>query len=285
MPSKSNKILVPVDFSEQSMIALSQSYNLANKMDAEIVLLYVIEEVNSVVRLFYKGLDEISKAIENNLDNLILEKQKETEAPLVPLIAKGKVYDKVVEVANNINASFIVMGTKGNSGVSKYMGSNASRVVKTAPCPVITIKGKEHKKGCDRIILPLDLSKETIDKVDKAIDLAKFFGAEIFVVSVLMTSNESVIEKLSAQMEKVDKYITSNNVKCTVEIVKIIKSEDSLGKTVVAYADKMKGDLIMIMTQQEREFKEFFIGSSAREVINYSNIPVLSILPKSKVKE
>ena len=65
-------------------------------------------------------------------------------------------------------------------------------------------------------------------------------------------------------------------------MVKILKKEDKLSNAVISYAKKNNADLIMIMTQQEKEFKEFFIGSQAREVINNSEIPVLSIQPSVK---
>ncbi|MCB9334901.1 MAG: universal stress protein [Flavobacteriales bacterium] len=281
MLNKSNKILVPVDFSEQSLIALSQSYNLAKKINAELVLLYVIEELNPMVKRLYKELNEIKGAVENNLKNLAEEKSKETGLVFSVEIEEGKIYNKIVEVAEKINARFIVMGTKGNEN-SKFIGSNANKVVKTAPCPVITIKGQQHKKGCDKIVLPLDLTKETSDKVNQAIEIAELFTAEIFIVSVLQTGKEEIVNKLKDQLLIVRQYIENRGVKCTAEIVKILKSEESLANALIKYAEKIEADLLMIMTQQEKDIKELFIGSKAKEVINNSEIPVLSIQPSLK---
>ncbi len=281
MLNKSNKILVPVDFSEQSLIALSQSYNLAKKIDAELVLLYVIEEVNPLVKRMYRELNEIKGAVENNLKNLAEEKSKETGLVFSIEIEEGKIYNKIVEVAEKINAKFIVMGTKGNEN-SKFIGSNANKVVKTAPCPVITIKGQQHKKGCDKIVLPLDLTKETSDKVNQAIEIAELFTAEIFIMSVLQTGKEEIVNKLKDQLLMVRQYIENRGVKCTAEIVNILKSEESLANALIKYAEKIEADLLMIMTQQEKDIKELFIGSKAKEVINNSEIPVLSIQPSLK---
>ena len=170
------------------------------------------------------------------------------------------------------------MGTKGGEG-SKFIGSNANKVVKTAPCPVITIKGKLHNQGCERIVLPLDLTKETSDKVNQAIFFAKLFKAEIFIVSILLTGKEEVVNKLKDQLIIVKHYIERNNIECTAEVVKILKSTESLSNAVIKYAEKNNADLIMIMTQQENEIKQLFIGSKAKEVIKNSDIPVLSIKP------
>lgn len=281
MLRNNNKILVPIDFSEQSLIALSQSYNLAKEIRAEVILLYVIEEVNPMVKMFIKGLDEIRGAVESNLKNLAEEKSKETGLEISSIVAEGKIYSKIVEVAEMIKATFIVMGTKGAEN-SKFIGSNALKVVKTAPCPVISIKGKKHKKGCDRILLPLDLTKETSDKVNKAIAVAKVFKAEIYAVSILLTGREEVVNKLKDQLNLVKQYIEKKQVKCTAELVKILKTEDKLSNAVIEYGQKIEADLIMIMTQQETSIKSFFIGSNAREVINNSDIPVLSIQPNEK---
>jgi nucleotide-binding universal stress UspA family protein len=276
-----NKILVPIDFSEQSLIALSQSYTLAKNIGAEVVLLYVIDEVNPMVKMFIKGLDEIRGAVESNLNSLAEEKIKETGLKISTIVEEGKIYQVIIDVAKKMEATFIVMGTKGVES-SKFIGSNALKVVKTAPCPVITIKGKEHNKGCGKIVLPLDLTKETSDKVNKAIEIAKIFNAEIWAISVLLTGKEDVVSKLKDQLLLVQNYITKNDVKCTAEMIKILKKDDKLSHAVIAYAEKINADLVMIMTQQEKDIKEFFIGSHAREVINLSDIPVLSVQPSVK---
>lgn len=278
MVSKINKILVPIDFSKQSLIALSQSYNLAKEIDAEIVLLYVIEKLSPTMKMFYKGLDEISDAVENNLENLAGYESKKTGLKFSKLVEKGKVYNKIVKVAAKIDATLIVMGTRGGSR-TKFIGSNALRVVKTAPCPVITIKGKKHKKGCDKILLPLDLSKQTADKVSMAIEMAKIFKADIYVLSVLLVERNEIKSRIVKQLASVVKAIEKNNLSCVSEIREIKKGEDSLVGVVLNYSKEIEADLVMIMTQQEKDVKEFFIGSRAQTIINKSEIPVLSISP------
>jgi nucleotide-binding universal stress UspA family protein len=152
--------------------------------------------------------------------------------------------------------------------------------VRESKIPVITIKGKHHRKGCKNIVLPLDLSKETREKVSNAIELSKLFGgATIRVVSVLFTTDEFVVNRITRQLGQVKAFLEKENVECTAEIIKGIKGEETLAQNILEYAQKVDGDLIMIMTQQEVDFTQYFIGSSAQEIINHSNIPVLSIRP------
>ena len=183
-----------------------------------------------------------------------------------------------------IGALFIIMGTNGSAGIKKkFIGSNALRVIRETSCPVITIKGKSHRKGCKHILLPLDLSNETREKVDKAIEIAKLGnGAAIHVVSVLFTKDEFIVNKLKRQMDQVEEYIKKAGVECTAELIKGIKFEESFADNVVEYGKKKGADLIMIMTRREDNAIDRFIGSSAQEIINKSDIPVLSIVPVHK---
>ena len=285
MSSPVNKILVPVDFSDQSLIALDQSYNLAREIKAEITLLYVIEDAGAISKFFSKQQnDEIKKEIQTNLDKLSSDAEKKTKLKINTLIARGSIYEKIVEVSDLINATLIIMGCNGTMGIKKkFIGSNALRVVREAKCPVITIKGKHHRDGCKNIVLPLDLTKETKEKVSKAIELAKLYkGAAIRVVSVLFTTDEFVVNRLTRQLGQVKAFIEKIGVECTAEIIKGIKGEETLAQNIIDYANKVDGDLLMIMTQQEVDFTKYFIGSSAQEIINNSDIPVLSIIPSMK---
>ena len=281
---KPGAILVPVDYSEQSIIALEQAVSLSKVFESEIHILNVISEEFSISKLFDdKDKIEFEKRAKAKLAEFIKEKSAALEVALRPIQVHGKIYDQIVNTADIIDAQFIVMGTAGSSSLKKkFIGSNALRVVRESHKPVITIKGKHHRKGCKNIILPLDLTKETREKVTKAIEFAKRFGSIIRVVSVLMTNDEFVVNRLTRQLDQVKKYIEEQGVDCAAEIVRDTKGNQSLSSSVIEYANKSKGDLIMIMTQQEQDFTDFFIGSSAQGMINESDIPVLSIIPTPK---
>lgn len=281
MENSTNKILVPIDFSEQSMIALKQSYNLAKIYNAEIVLIYVFEKLNPMMKMFFSETKGLKEAVTKNLLTLAEDTTKETGLLVSTHISKGVVHAKIVKAAKKMNVKMIVMGTQGGNR-SKFIGSNALRVVKTAPCPVITIKGKVHKKGCDSILLPLDLTKATADKVNIGIKLAQLFGSEIIAISIILEDKNEEYLKLEQQINEVKQKIEANNINCKTELIKIKKDKDTMVNALLTYAEKKKIDLIVIMTQQENEFKELFIGSKAQAIINHSEIPVLSVLPQLK---
>ena len=279
-----SKILVPIGFSDQSMVALGQAFNLARIKKCEVILLSVIEEQNIMQSLF---LDDNSHELQLEVNKKLIEiakkYAKKYDVDVDTMVAKGKVYSQINEVAKMIGANLIVMGTNGEpkGSIRKFIGSNAERVVRTAHCPVITIKGKNHRDGCKNIILPLDLEKQTKEKVTYALEYARYWDATIRIVSVVLDDNKEVREKLVKNINQVEKFITTAGVKCTAELIEGEK-KGNLGDFVFEYEKKFETDLIMIMTKKEELTLSDNISVTARYIINNSAIPVMSIRPKEQ---
>jgi nucleotide-binding universal stress UspA family protein len=276
-----NHIVVPVDFSEQSKIALGQSYNLARATQSDITLVHVIDEtlLSGVLNLFSSRETQealLRNDIQARLAAFAEEASNSSGIIIKTRIEKGKIYEEIVKVAEELRASFIIMGTAGESTLKKkFIGSNAVRVISEAHCPVITIKGKEHRAGCKTIVLPLDLSRETKEKVGKSIEIARFFGSAVKVISVVNTEDEFLINKITRQMNQVTDFISSHQIETSGEL---IHGKD-IAEEVISYSMKVQADLIIIMTQQEEVWTEYFIGTASQEIINNSDIPVCSIRP------
>jgi nucleotide-binding universal stress UspA family protein len=150
------KILVPTDNSENAKEAFKCALKLAEKHDSTI-------HVISVVNIGY--LEEAGKFESNHfklphsyVENIIKEKTKETEefvrkntvnyrgGEIARHIRKGHPVTEIISVAREKEVDLIVMGTHGRSGLSHpFMGSVAERVVRKAPCPVLTVKSKKLK--------------------------------------------------------------------------------------------------------------------------------------------
>ncbi len=273
-----NHILVPIDFSDQSLIALKQSYNLARLTKADLTLINVIEKSFHLPFFSAKEDKSIEKKIQKALEKLADETAKESGIIVNILIVTGKVYEEVQKAAKKLKCSFVIMGTNGSHGLKKFIGSNTLRVIREAPGPVISIKGKKHRTGCKTIVLPLDLTKETKEKVAKAIEIANLFGSTINLVSAITSDDEFIINKLKRQMNQVHEFVLQHNVPCQIEFL----HGGDISEDTVEYAKKIKADLIMIMTQEETWTDIMFINSAAQKIINESEVPVLSIRPKVK---
>lgn len=137
MSSEVRQIVIPIDFGEQSLIALGQSYNLARLTKSNITLVHVVDDD------FLKPFQDKGSAKENYENQLMTDVKKrladlaakvhaETGIKVDTLIRTGKIYDEIVETAKDLNASLIIMGTMGVVGLKKrIIGSNASRVVQS----------------------------------------------------------------------------------------------------------------------------------------------------------
>lgn len=265
MAETKNSILIPTDFSDQSFIALGQSYNLARFMNAEIVLIHV-------------ETPESPKDAKEMLDIRAQKVSSEMGVQIKPMVVKGKIYEQLHKVADQLQPVLIIMGLNSSISFSKAFGQNAFRFVRESDFPVITIKGKQHRKGCTNILFPMDTSRETREKAGKAAEFAKHFGAAIRILSVYTPSQRRLENKLIAYSHQVRKFFKEKGVANTIKTME----SKSIINSVMDYANKEDVDLIMITTKKELSLKEFFTGTGAQQVISMSKIPVLSVPPMER---
>jgi len=143
---KIQKVLVPVDFSECSEHALDYAVELADKLGASIHVL-------SVIGIPSYGVPELGVGITATMmDNMIADNQAALDALARPrkldsknmIIRAGDARDVILQTAEELGADLIVMGTHGRRGISRaLLGSVAEMVVRTAPVPVLTVRGRK----------------------------------------------------------------------------------------------------------------------------------------------
>jgi len=281
-----NSILIPVDFREQSMAAISQAYNLARLNEHDITLLYVHEDTGFWAGLFSASQqDEFIEKAKENLEKLADKVREESGIRVHTRVAKGRVYSEILEVAEEIDAAFIMMGvasvfTEGDKS-KRIVGANASRVIRAAKCPVLSVNATEHYKGCRSILVPLDLTKETRQKVKYAVDIARAYKATIKTISVIWDVDDADIRwRMDALVDQVKKFIEEEGLVCHSEIIEIKNSKQVVPEILKYAKEQGDVDLMVIMTQSEVGFVDYFVGSKAQELIRLSDIPVMSVTPK-----
>ena len=279
-----NKILVPVGFSEQSLAALKQACLIAKIKKSEVIILSVIEEQSKISGLLIDNpFEEIRSKVKDKLDEISEMHSSKFSVKVDSMVASGKIYEQIVEVSSMINANLIVMGTNGSPKgvIKKFIGSNAERVVRLSNTPVITIKENTSTENFDNIILPLDLGKETKEKVTFAIEYARYWNSTIRIVSVFLKENTNEKNILIKNLNQVSNFISNAGVKCTSELIEGEKKQ-SLGDFVINYEKKFDSDLIIIMTKKEELALSNNLSVTARYIIHNSKIPVMSIKPKPR---
>jgi nucleotide-binding universal stress UspA family protein len=199
-------------------------------------------------------------------------------------IKRGKIYKEIDELAEEIGAHMIFMGTHGSSGLTGVgkliLGTNAYKTVNYAPCPVMTMTSTKHSLDFENILLPLDVTKTTQQKVDFAIKWGKAFSSTIHLLSVTTFSDEYMYDMadLDERLNKIAKKVKSAGLKCKI----CTSRSEQIVSAVNTYAEKNKIDLTIIMTRQEKKWNEYLVGSRARRLVITSKVPVLSLQPRSK---
>ncbi len=291
MKTGKNKILVAIDFEEQSLNALEHSFEIARLFDADLILLYVIE-VSNVFGKLRSPEDYVKKIIQearerfDELEKLARSASSKTSVKTSVIIEKGKPYDKIIQTAIDQDVIMIVMGKNSISSLTKrnkYIGSNTMNVVREADCPVITIKDQTKIPGkFSRILLPLDFTRQTKKQVQKAIEFGGYFGAKIYVLSIVTSDNKVAKLLKQVQLNQVKNAIRKNGIICHTE--SLFTKDKTVSDMVISYSRKIDADLIIIMTQQKKSFVNYYVGSNAQEIIFNSSIPVLSIIPTAEFK-
>lgn len=143
-------ILVATDFSEPSAVALTYGRDFARSYGATLHLLHVVEDVmirySPEVGMTSPLLQEnLESGARRDLDALVTDDDRAT-LKIVPVIVKSPtIPGGIVEFANDKKVDLVILGTHGRSGVKQFlMGSVAERVVRTAPCPVLTVRDRER---------------------------------------------------------------------------------------------------------------------------------------------
>lgn len=142
---KITKILVPVDFSKNAPKILNSAAYVAEKFAAELCIVYVVESLNAYTGFaiphisLTKFEEELRKSAENKMAEFIEENTPEGVAHKNKVLT-GDVAEEIKNYADNEKCDLIIIGTHGYKGLEKTLfGSIAEKVLKVAPCPVLTI--------------------------------------------------------------------------------------------------------------------------------------------------
>jgi nucleotide-binding universal stress UspA family protein len=283
MTSSNFNILIPTDFSEQSLQAIKYAQIISKDIKTSIFFIYVIESNDVSLRANNDPQEDfIVKNIKLKFESIIgnlIEHAETYEFKL--FVEKGKVYDRILEKAAQINAKLLIMGCNSAGDYkNRFLGSNALRIMRSCPVPVLSSNQHSQLSKFKNIILPIDLSKEAKEKLNKAIALAKLDANIVLnIVTVVFDADEFLINRLGQQLVKVKSIIEKSKIKYTAEIIKSSLGYESLGEIISDYSRKIEGDVIMLMTQQEISHTPYFVSSLAQEIINISEVPVMTIAP------
>jgi nucleotide-binding universal stress UspA family protein len=274
------RIIVPIDFSEEAMVGLNLAITLSKKIPSKIEMAYV-QKKSSDFSLVNEEKEHkmATKKFEKILQTY--KKKIPDHAELTYIIKKGKIYREIVNQANSFQESFIVASTHGASGFEKFfLGSNTFKIIAATDKPVFTIRETKSPDDIRNIVLPIDTSHDTRQKVPFTTQIAKFFNAKVHVVKVCPALTDSFEKKLNSYARQTEEYLDRNNIIHTTTL----RTGNNITDLTLQYAKEIDADLISIMTEQTLSFSGLIIGGNAQHMLNKSDFPVLSITPKELSK-
>jgi len=280
-----NKILIPIDFSKTSKLALEHAAHLCKAFNSELHLVHIYK--TSTIDVL-PNLTATSASIPNyeGLKDMVIEELDELGKKFSEKfnvgynieVKTGSVSKGILETAKDCGADLIVMGTHGVSGFEEFfLGSNAYRVVTSSTIPVLTVQEQADRMGFENLVLPIDSSQHTRDKVSEVVALAEKFGSKVFIAQLVREEDDNAIMNL--KVKQVEEHLEHKNIAFETTVL----HNDNIAKATLDFAKKVEGDLIAIMTDQEN-YTGFFVGEYAQQIVNHSKIPVLSITPLGIVK-
>jgi nucleotide-binding universal stress UspA family protein len=241
------EIIVAIDFSKGSLHALDYAIELANHQKSNLTMVWVDNNANQEM-FFSSAPNEFREEAIKNLDEIIASKKPKLKSgKLSYKLRKGKVYQEIANQAKANNAELIIAGTHGVTGYEEFwIGSNAYRIVSYAPCPVITVRYDFEitSRPISSIVLPIDNTLDTRQKVPFTIEMAKIFNADIYLLSLYSTPFKAMHKKVDNYTREAQKKITEAGINQYTETIEA----DNITNATIKYAQKVNASLIAIIS-------------------------------------
>jgi len=279
---KFRKILVAVDDSEASLHALKESLRLAQAEQSDIMAVAVSPPYEGDLRLV--GVRDIKALFREPCETALTAAMKVAEAEGIPLrtaCLEGVPHEEIVDLADAEDFDLIVMGIGGNSTEKFRLGSITARVIGYSQRDVLAVPAKSTI-GWQSIVLATDGSKYSENATDRALNIAKAYGAELNIVSATDFACE-----LYAHAPEVGEDL----IKKAKEHVDVGKRQaDRMGihtecfvregfayKAIIDLAKEKSARMIVIGSHGKTGLRRLLMGSVVEKVIGHSHCPVLVV--------
>ena len=284
MNKKQKLIVVGMDFSPLAIKALEYAVLFAEMHDAKILAVFAIEPPHDLANLLdrdsYNEAQE--KAAEKAFEKLI-GKYETDNREIVYAIDKGRPHIVLLHALQEHNAEMMILGSHGQNHREPVMGTVASKMLRSADCPVVVVPEEVDEPRIKKVMLAVD-REFGIREIRRFLrELPRNWDIRVVLSTVVtrpkdfeeeITEAEAHLAKQKAALEKLgfDKVETE-----------IIQSEDII-IGLVSHAEKKENeiDLIMMETHGRKGLSHFFIGSITEQVVMHANVPVFSLCPERR---
>jgi nucleotide-binding universal stress UspA family protein len=260
---KKKTFIVPHDFTPVADIALEHAIATAEPFSAEIHLLHVVSKEKNISN----AETELEKVLQHN---------KQSKVTIIPHVRVGSIFEDIGEFAAEHHAELIFMGTHGAHGWQHLTGSHALKVITSSSVPFIIVQEKGIKpSGYDDIVVPMDLHKETKQKLAVVANIATYFNSRVHVVTP-DESDEFLKHQVQANISFANKFFSDRGI----EVTTTLAPSSGFDKEVVKLAIGMDADLIAIMNLHKNSlFSSMTTNYEQYIITNDAKIPALVVNP------
>jgi len=267
MNALNHSIIVPYDFSEVAMNATMHAINFSRKLNIGITLLHIVKKEGEIKEM-EQQLEAEAKKINESFN-------------IVPkcIIREGSIFKTINQVAHELEATLIIMGTHGIKGLQKLTGSWALKVIVGSKIPFLVVQGPPRlTEDKLKIVFPVDFKSENKEKLKWANFMAKYFPCKIILFST--TSKEGVVDNRTKTNLVFSKaFLEDNDIE--YELV-LSKNDASFSQETIEFSQNREADLIIIMTTRDIAFHDYVLGAHEQYIIaNSAKIPVMVINPRT----
>ncbi len=268
------KILVPTDFSKQAEYALDAAANLSKKIDAQIVLLHVVEGFASGSFATMGGMPDdlneevfMAKLLEKSKSDLqkIADQDKYSGTNIHTSVQVGNAFTHISKDILENDADLVIMGSQGTSGYEEaFIGSNTEKVVRFANCPVITVKNPVNFDQINDIAFAADFRDSESNVIEALKILQNALDAKLHLVKV---DTPGTFESSRVIKKRIQAFVQKHNLEnYTIEIYNEYSEEDGI----IYFADDIDADLIALATSGRTGLMHLLSGSIAEDVANHA---------------
>lgn len=260
-------ILVPTDFTSVGTCAADHASTTADIIGADVVLLHIVGKK--------EDLDDAKEKLATEAERLV----GKGEFDVKTVARVGSIFDDISDVASEMGAELIFMGTHGMKGMQFITGSHAMKIITSSSVPFIVLqeKGPAHNDGYKNIVVPLDLTRETKQKLNIVSNMARYFGSKIHLITP-NESDEFLKNQLTRNLQFAKKYLAERSVNFEAKVGET--KGGGFVKELINYASDNNIDLITIMNLQENSLMGMIGGNYEQQIItNEAQIPVMCVNP------
>lgn len=266
------KILVPIDFSENSIKALETALSLANEKKTNILLVHVIELVYDFASQAEIALTSLHSDGEAQMKKII-KTYEDRKIPMQSVVLEGTAAITIARIAEEEEVDLIVMGTQGASGIKKTLiGTVTVNLVKESSCPILIIPAQTKVKEINKLTLALEFSDHEEDFLDWVAELSDQWKLDLEIIHI--QASKGFREKL--QLLGAGRYFSEKYPELNVKIKSSFDEDPSHG--LERFMEKEK-DMILGMCHKHRNlWEQLSKKSHSIEMAYHTHIPLLVLV-------